>query len=165
MKPKTISILILTAFFLSTMASVLPAQGQLQDYEQAANLREKFQPLALNMFKNRSWIGKTHQFWYKKSTKEGSAFFIVDANALTKKIAFDHEKLASSLAEVLGEKVNANDLPFRYIEFSEDKKSIEFSYGDFKYSCNLNTYICKKKGSANRWRRGDFDMWQMGPAP
>ena len=165
MKPKTILILILTAFILSTMPRVLPAQGQLQDYERATNLRERLQPLALNMVKNSGWIGKTHQFWYKKSTKEGSAFFIVDANALTKKIAFDHEKLASSLAEVLGEKVNANDLPFRSIEFSEDKKSIEFTYGAFKYSCNLKNYICKKKGPANRWRRGGFDMWQRGPAP
>ena len=66
MKPKTILILILTAFVLSTMPSVLPAQGQPQDYERATKLRERLQPLALNMVKNSGWIGKSHQFWYKR---------------------------------------------------------------------------------------------------
>lgn len=165
MKTKNILILILTAFILPAMPTVLLAQGQTQDYQRAAGLRERLQPLALNMVETSSWIGKTHRFWYKKSTEEGSAFFMVDADAQTKKKAFDHEKLAAGLAEVLGEKVKPYDLPFRLIEFSEDEKSIEFTVGPFEYSCNLETYACIKVGPASRWRRGGFDMWKRGPSP
>ncbi len=106
MKSKTILILILIAFILPAIPTVLQAKGQPDDYQRAAGL-----------------------------------------------------------AEVLREKVKAYDLPFRYIEFSEDEKSIEFTVGAFRYSCDLETYACKKVGPADRWRRGGFDMWQRGPAP
>ena len=165
MKPKLILILVLIAFILITMPAVLPAQGQPEDYERAASLRDRLQPLALNVVESSGWIGKTHRFWYKKSVEGGSYFFVVDADTRKKKAAFDHNKLAAGLADVLGEKVKANDLPLRIIAFSEDEKSIEFIVGTFKYSCDLKTYTCKKVGPADRWRRGGFDMWQRGPAP
>ncbi len=165
MKTKNILIFPLIVFLLLITASGLLSQGQKQDYERAANLRERLQPLALNMVEASSWIQKSHRFWYKKTTTQGSAFFIVDADTLSKKEAFDHEKLAAGLAEVLEEKVKPFDLPFRFIEFSEDEKSIEFTVGPFQYSCSLETYVCKKQGPASRWRRGGFDMWKRGPAP
>jgi len=111
------------------------------------------------------WIGKTHRFWYKKSVEGGSSFFVVDADKKEKRPAFDHNTLAAGLSKVLGEKVKSNDLPFRSIEFSKDEKSIEFTVGTFRYSCDLKAYACKKVGPARRWRRDRFDMWQRGPAP
>ena len=165
MKPKLILNLILISFILITLPDVLPAQVQTEDYEQAASLRDRLQPLATNVVESSGWIGKTHRFWYKKSVQGGSSFFMVDADTKVKKAAFDHNKLAAGLAKVLGEEVKADDLPFRSIEFSEDEKSIEFTVGGFKYSCDLRTYACKKVGPARRWRRGRFDMWQRGPAP
>jgi dipeptidyl aminopeptidase/acylaminoacyl peptidase len=165
LKTKNILILILTAFILPVLPTVLLAQGQAQDYQRAAGLREKLQPLALNMVESSAWIGKTHWFWYKKSIEKGSGFFVVDADTQTKKSAFDHERLAAGLSEVLGEKVKPYDLPFRFIEFSEDEKSIEFTVGPSEYSCNLETYVCKKVGPARWWGRGGFDMWKRGPSP
>ena len=165
MKPKLILSLILISFILITLPDVLPAQVQTEDYEQAASLSDRLQPLATNVVESSGWIGKTHRFWYKKSVQGGSSFFMVDADTKVKKAAFDHNKLAAGLAKVLGEEVKADDLPFRSIEFSEDEKSIEFTVGGFKYSCDLRTYACKKVGPARRWRRGRFDMWQRGPAP
>ncbi len=164
-KTKNITILILAAFVLATVPAVLMAQGQPQDYERAAGLRERLLPLAIDMVEASRWIVKTHRFWYRKSTGEGSAFFVADADALTKKTAFDHEKLAAALSKVLGEEVKSYDLPFRFIDFSEDEKSISFTVGASEYSCNLETYVCKKVGPASRWRRGGFDMWKRGPAP
>jgi dipeptidyl aminopeptidase/acylaminoacyl peptidase len=164
MKKRNISILVLTAFVLASVPAVISAQGQPQDYERAAGLREKLLPLALDMVETSRWIGKTHRFWYKKSTEQGSAFFVADADARTKNTAFDHEKLAAALAGVLGEKVKPYDLPFRFIEFSEDEKSIEFTVGPSEYSCDLETYVCKRKGPARRWRRGGFDEWKRGPS-
>ena len=165
MKPKPILILIIIAFILITLPAVLPAQGQPEDYERAASLRDRLQPLAINVVESSGWIGKTHRFWYKKSVEGGSSFFVIDADTKEKKPAFDHAKLAAGLAKVVGEEVKANELPFRSIEFSKDEKSIEFIVGTFRYSCDLKTYTCKKVGPARRWRRDRFDMWQRGPAP
>ena len=164
-KTKTSAILIITALILSALPAVVSAQGQPEDYERAAGLREKLQSLAIDMVETSRWIGKTHRFWYRKSTEQGSAFLVVDADKRAKKAAFDHEKLAAALAEVLGEEVKPHDLPFRSIEFSEDEKSITFTVGRSEYSCNLETYACKKVGPARWWGRGGFDMWQRGPAP
>lgn len=165
MKSKAIYILSLACLICTVVSMNLSAQIEPRDYEKAMSLRKRLQPLALNMVESSGWIGKTHRFWYKKTIQEGTAFFIGDADNLTKKMAFDHQKLASGLAEVLGEKVNAYELPFRYIEFSEDLKIIEFTVDAFRYSCNLETYKCKKVGPADRWRRGGFEMWKRGPAP
>jgi len=148
MKPKPILILILIAFILTALPTVLPAQGQPEDYARAAGLRERLQPLAVNVVSSSGWIGKTHRLWYKKSVEGGSSFFVVDADTKVKKPAFDH----------------TNDLPFRSIEFSKDEKSIEFVVGTFRYSCDLKTYACKKVGPARRWMRDRFDMWRRGPA-
>jgi len=164
MKPKPILILILIAFILTALPTVLPAQGQPEDYARAAGLRERLQPLAVNVVSSSGWIGKTHRLWYKKSVEGGSSFFVVDADTKVKKPAFDHNLLAAELGKVLGDKVKANDLPFRSIEFSKDEKSIEFVVGTFRYSCDLKTYACKKVGPARRWMRDRFDMWRRGPA-
>ncbi len=165
MKSKPFLILILIAFILTNLPAFLPAQGHPEDYARAAGLRDRLQPLAVNVVSNSGWIGKTHRFWYKKSVEGGSCFVVVDADKKEKKPAFDHDKLAAGLAKVLGEEVKANDLPFRSVEFSKDEKSIEFIVGTFRYSCDLKTYTCKKVGPARRWRRNRFDMWRRGPAP
>jgi len=164
-KMKNMAVLVLTAFILSAMPALLLAQGQPQDYERATGLREKLMPLAVDMVQTSRWIGKTHRFWYRKSTEQGSAFFVVDADTRTKNTAFDHEKLAAALAEVLKEEVKPYDLPLRSIQFAEDEKSIEFTVGRSEYTCSLETYTCKRKGPARWWGRGGFDMWQRGPAP
>lgn len=145
---------------------VLLAQGKPADYERAANLKEKLQPLALNIADRSGWIGKTSRFWYRKSVKSGFEFDVVDASTATRTIAFDHEKLALALAAVLEEKVDANNLPFNSIRFTDDEKSVEFTVRESRYTCDLTSYICKKAEPSGRRRRGGgFTMWQRGPAP
>ncbi|HZX11481.1 MAG TPA: DPP IV N-terminal domain-containing protein, partial [Acidobacteriota bacterium] len=144
----------------------LSAQGTQADYERAFGLREKLSNLVLNMPGRPSWIEKTNHFWYRKSVKGGYEFHRVDADKLKKEIAFDHEKLAASLSKILEEEVDPLSLPFRSIEFLEDQKSIQFEIRGWKYTCDLSTYECKKGEKVElRWRRGDFSMWERGPAP
>ena len=50
------------------------------------------------------WIGKSNCFWYQRELKEGKEFRLVDASTGTNKPAFNHEALASVLAEASGEK-------------------------------------------------------------
>ena len=143
----------------------LSAQGTQADYERAFGLREKLTNLVLNMPDRPSWIEKTSRFWYRKSVKEGSEFHVADAATLKKKIAFDHEKLASALASVLEEEVDPKKLPFSSIKFVDDEKSIEFDIEEWKYACDLAAYTCKKVGPAERRRRRGFTMWRRGPVP
>src|SRR5689334_21462190 len=102
------------AAVLTTMVLYSPAthaQGTLSDYQRAQGLREKFQGLAVDIPGQAVWIGDTGHFWYKKSVKGGSEFILVDVQALTKKPAFDHEKLAAALSSASGEKYTALTLP------------------------------------------------------
>ena len=88
------------------------AQGTAADYQRAQSLREKFQGLAVNVPGNPTWIEGDNHFWYRKSVPGGYEFIIVDADALTKKPAFDHEKLAAVLSAASGTKYTAVTLPF-----------------------------------------------------
>jgi len=152
--------------FLVFGPCVLCAQRTQADYERASGLREKLSSLVVNMPERPFWIDKTSRFWYRKSVKGGSAFYLVDAKALKKETAFDHKKLAASLSGLLEEEVEPLKLPFRSIKFTEEEKSMEFEIGEWKYMCDLTTYEVKKAGPAERrWRPRDFSMWERGPAP
>src|SRR5437773_10340819 len=80
------------------------AQGTIADYQRAAAVREKLQGLAVNMPEKANWIEGTSRFWYRKSVKGGNQFVLVDVADLLKRPAFDHEKIAASLAAGSGGK-------------------------------------------------------------
>jgi len=142
------------------------AQVKPEDYARAESLREKFQSMVLNVVDQSGWIGQTHRFWYRKSIQGGFLFNVVDAEALTIKEAFDHQKLADSLAQVLEESVEPLDLPFRSIQFDESGKSIRFDVGAWTYSCDLTSYVCKREVEVrSRARRDPFSTWIRGPSP
>jgi dipeptidyl aminopeptidase/acylaminoacyl peptidase len=144
---------------------VLSAQVTRADYERAANLGDKFRPLALNIIDGRGWIDKTSRFWYRKSVRGGFEFGIADAATQTKQIAFDHEKLAAALAAASGEKIEAGRLPFNSILFVNNEKAIEFDSADWRYSCDLTSYACKRIRPVERRGQGGMTMWERGPAP
>jgi len=153
-------IILLSAPGLST------AQVTKADYERAFGLQEKLEKLTVNEPGNPSWLEGTNKFWYRKSVRDGSWFMLVDAEAQTKSTTFDHERLASALSEIIGEEIDPNNLPFRTIKYVNDEKAIEFDVGQWKYTCDLTTYECKKTGEADRWRRRrGFSMWERGPKP
>ena len=161
-----IAVLLLSATLL--LPALVSAQATRADYDRAAGLRAKLQPLALNMVDRGGWIGKTSRYWYRKSVAGGNAFWVVDAASTEKRIAFDHAKLAAALAAASGEKVEALKLPFNAITFAEDEKSVEFVTAGVRYTCDLATYTCKKleePGGPRRFRDGELGGWERGPAP
>jgi dipeptidyl aminopeptidase/acylaminoacyl peptidase len=142
------AIIILSAFLsiLVLLPIIVAAQGKQADYERANGLREKFQSLALNIVSQTTWIEKTHRFWYRKTIKGGFEFEIMDAESRVKKPAFDHEKLAASLSAAAGETYKAEKLPIRFITFTDGEKTVEFEIGDWKWRCDLSSYVCTKVG-------------------
>ncbi len=150
------------------LSGALYAQGTLADYQRAQGLSEKFQGLVVNLPGNANWIGKTNHFWYYKSVKGGYEFVLVDAEAATKKPAFDHEKLAAAINAAANIKpaATALRLPFAPqaggrgggggrgaaggpagsapLTFTDNEQAIEFGTGGFMYKCSLTDYKCTK---------------------
>jgi dipeptidyl aminopeptidase/acylaminoacyl peptidase len=133
---------------LVLLPAIIYAQGTRADYERANKLRDKFQALAVNVPERANAIGKTSRFWYRKSVKGGNEFVLVEAEALTKKPAFDHAKLAASLSAAAGEKYTPLTLPFMSITFVDNEQAIEFAAAGSAWKCSLSDYACKKTGPA-----------------
>src|SRR5438309_845266 len=101
---------------LALLATLAPARADRQaparaNYKQAlkysaANLA----PLTYSSTVMPGWIGKTDSFWYAYRTSKGTAYWQVDPGQKTKKPLFDHEKLASQLAELSRKPVEATQL-------------------------------------------------------
>src|SRR5215472_7919011 len=103
------------------------AQGTREDYQRAeqflaGNLRHRIYVADVAPH----WIAKKNRFWYHKAGTKGAEFILVDADQNSVGPAFDHPRLASSLAKALGRDVQPTELPFDSIDFSEDGKSVSF---------------------------------------
>ncbi|MFC2156473.1 hypothetical protein ACFLT9_01420, partial [Acidobacteriota bacterium] len=165
MQRKTFVLVTCLLLALILLQGNLTAQIDPKDYGRADKLRSQFQSLALNIVNQSGWIGKSDRFWYRKTIKGGTEYYFCDAKNQTKEIAFDHQKLASSLTTLLKEEIDAMNLPFRTIQITGGGKTLSFEAGGFRYSCDLKSYEIKKMGEARRFRRSGFTMWQRGPAP
>jgi len=126
----------------------LLSQGSPADYERARNLRVGTQGLVYNLAERVTWIEKSHRFWYRKSVKGGNLFMLVDADALSRQPAFDHEKLAASLSAAAGQKYTAITLPFNSFSFVEGSAAITFQAADAVWKCELSSYACAKTSDA-----------------
>jgi dipeptidyl-peptidase 4 len=57
------------------------------------------------------WIEDSNCFWYQRDLQQGQEFRLVNADAGTNELAFDHQGLAEALAKASGHPVSANRLP------------------------------------------------------
>ncbi len=169
MKKHTSTVFILLAILAIIIGApgLASAQTTEADYARATGLRAKYQPLALDVVDRGGWIGKTSRYWYRKSVAGGNEFWIADAAAKKKSLAFDHARLAAALTAASGEKFEALALPFVVLTFSEDGKSVEFGAAGGRWSCDLATYALKRlEALAPRDPSGyPLSMWERGPAP
>jgi len=115
-------------------------QGTIDDYKRADTIRKWYSDKTYFDQVRVNWIDSTHQFWYSVNTPEGIAYFMVNAEKAEKKPAFDHQKLAKKLAEVLDKKVDPFELPIRNLVFHLDESRLEFTSGRIKYQCDLKKY-------------------------
>jgi dipeptidyl aminopeptidase/acylaminoacyl peptidase len=127
------------------------AQGKLDDYKRATGLRKSVEGLAIGLPDRAAWVEGADQFCYRRSTKEGHEFIMVDATTLTKKPAFDHQRLAASLSKATGHDYTAYKLPFPVVEFRDKGQAIEVPAADSSWKCSLADYTCQKVGPAD-WR-------------
>ncbi|MHA7815126.1 MAG: S9 family peptidase [Pseudohaliea sp.] len=79
------------------------------------------------------WTGNGDAFWYRRETREGHDFLLVDPRTATRRKAFDHAQVAHFLGNVLKEDVSEAALPFD--TFSVDGDGIAFEVGGNRYRC------------------------------
>src|SRR5690348_14560852 len=93
------------AFLMAVVcAGLASAQGTLEDYKRGQGLQEKARGLVVNLPGTPNWIAETNHFWYSRTVAGGTEFLLVDAEAAAKKLAFDHERLASAINSASGGK-------------------------------------------------------------
>ena len=138
-------------------------QGTLEDYQRAQGLQAKARGLVVNSPGAVSWIGDSDHFWYWRSVKGGTEFVLGDASTASKKLAFDHDRLAIAISTATGQSYKALALPFApspgggrgaannasttaALTFLNGEKSIQFGTAGSLYQCSLTSYECIKEG-------------------
>lgn len=91
-----------------------------------------------------TWIGSTDRFWYTRDLFEGKEFRLVDSKSANNVVAFDHEKLAVSLAQIAKEEVDFNNLPFSTINLDLDLNIIRFVAFDRRWQFDKNKGQCEE---------------------
>jgi hypothetical protein len=149
-------------FMLGVAVCAAPAiwgQGTLEDYQRAQGLQARARNLVVNAPGPVSWIGESDHFWYSRSVNGGTEFVLVDAEARSKRLAFDHDKLATAISSATGHTYKALALPFAPspagrggggrggaapttapLTFVDGEKSIEFGTDGSRYKCSLDKY-------------------------
>src|SRR5262249_53572701 len=146
---------VIAGFLLNLLVpAICPAQVTAADYDRAANLRQKFQNLAVNIPEAAIAVENTSRFWYRKSVKGGNEFVLVDAATLTKKAAFDHQRLAASLSTASGGKYTVITLSFTTFNFTDKETAITFAAAGTNWFCSLTDYVCKKSAASGQGGQG-----------
>ncbi|MGH9607031.1 MAG: DPP IV N-terminal domain-containing protein [Terracidiphilus sp.] len=126
--------------------------GQLTaaDFNRALDIQGKYNSLVVNFPEQPVWQDGSDSFVYRKSVEGGHVFELVDAVALTKRPAFDHEKLAAALSAASGESYKAVTLPFSGFHFVSGRTAIVFIADGARWRCDLHVYTCANEGTLHR---------------
>src|SRR5947207_1600469 len=75
-------------------------QGTRADYERANSLRKLTANKVFKTEVKAHWFGNDTRFWYRNDLAGGGReFVLVDAEKATRRLAFDHERMAAALTK------------------------------------------------------------------
>ena len=131
------------AYAVLPAARPAAARGTLEDYRQAATVRQRLDGLTVGVADAPTWIDGTSRFWYRLSVAGGQEFVLVDAETQQKTPAFDHAGLATGLSAATGGEYAALTLPFRTFEFIQDGQAIEVGAAGGRWRCSLSDFACE----------------------
>ena len=119
-------------------------QGTVEDYKRAYSIRGKYSGKMLNGDVRAHAIDGTHKFWYTETTKEGTAYKLIDSDNQQLTDLFDSESLSRQLSEKSGKQVDARRLPLgnlRYFKADEHRKSdiLSFEFDGRRWSYDLSS--------------------------
>ena len=119
-------------------------QGSPADYARAEGLRARYEGAAIDIAGPPTAIGRTHRFWYRKTSRGAETFMVIDADTQQKQPAFDHEKIARSLSAATGNSYSAGRLPFNNITFADDGLTFTAPVDGTPYRCVIADGVCRR---------------------
>ncbi|MFD2033428.1 DPP IV N-terminal domain-containing protein [Belliella marina] len=130
MKIKSSIILLLpTLFFL--FSSICFGQGQLEDYQRAAKLKENIKDKVLYSPTQIQWH-KENRLTYAIQTEEGRKYYVYDISEEEKQALFQSASLAKALEEKLKKEIKAENLQVSEIVLKD--KKVEFRHENVVWS-------------------------------
>jgi len=138
----SLKLLILLIICASTIN--VKAQGTLQDYQRAELFNGLIQNKIYNSPTNIKWLPNKKQFFYSMLTSRGTEYMLVDVTDLSKKNAFDQEKLAAAFSEVTKSKLAAYKLPISNVNINNTATSLQFNYDNKLWNYDLVTFKCEE---------------------
>ncbi|MFO7862941.1 MAG: DPP IV N-terminal domain-containing protein [Salinivirgaceae bacterium] len=143
---------------LIILATTGMAQLTTDDYCRADSI-STFSNMVYNANIDVNWVEDASTFWYKVKTRRGIEYKLADAENLTLKPAFDHEKLCEKLNDLSKKKdYKPFDLNLRNIEYSENGKVLIFKMAKYKWEYHLSSNKLNEKGKTKE-RQSLDDYW------
>ena len=96
------------------------------------------------------WIDDSDCFWYEREQKSGKEYRLVDAKTASNEVAFDHNILATILAEKVTQEVDANNLPIHQVTV-ELEEPFTISEEASEVSATKKSVILHFTAFNNRW--------------
>src|SRR5436190_10989266 len=147
-------------------APPLKADGSKDDYDRAAALREHSRNKVFHDRVTPNWLSGGKQFWYEVTTGPGQREWIfADAERGERKPAFDHAKLAASLAEATGQSVDGAKLPLTNFRLASDTQSAQFSALGKRWKYDVTTFKLEDVGAEKEVRTTVTVLEQPHPSP
>jgi dipeptidyl aminopeptidase/acylaminoacyl peptidase len=117
------------------------AQGTRSDYERANGLRKTTEN---KVFRDRirpNWLPGNDRFWYRVRTGvDRHEFVLIDAEAGTRRPAFDHERLADALKRAGQGGARPDNLPIDRLKLDLEEKQLHFRSDGRWWLCDLESY-------------------------
>lgn len=133
---------VLAVTCLSNIAFAVNAQSLSIDkyYQAEQQLSKHTDKLVTGTLDHPVWTNSS-QLTYRSHTKQGEAFFIIDAVTKEKDLAFDHQKLATALSASTKQDIKAEKLPFTSFDLINNQ-TISIKIKDDLYQCDIERYSC-----------------------
>ncbi|MBP2158746.1 MULTISPECIES: S9 family peptidase [Asticcacaulis] len=129
-----------------------------QDYDRAIGLRAAWSGLTRDIAEPGQWVPDTHLYIYRKTVEGGFQFILLDADTQTKRLAFDHDKLAAAYNLATGAKTTGLALPFTApfttAVFSDGGRAVTIRANETEWLCSLVAYTCAKPAGTPKQDRG-----------
>ena len=144
--PLPLSVALLAALSAAPSPAPLAAQPARQltaaDYARAERfLAPAVAPLVRGTQVRPTWLADG-RLWYRTNVGEGGAFWLVDPARRTREPLFDHARLATALAPVVGGAVSAEALPIPTLVLADDGRALTATVRGRRVRCDLAAYAC-----------------------
>jgi dienelactone hydrolase len=144
----------LSAVTLAAVPRCSAAQGTLADYKRSDGLRTAVAGLVVNAPEPANWIERTNSFWYRRGVRGGNEFVIYEVASGQKRPAFDHDRLAATLSQLVNKKYTGLTLPFTTFTFADSGRRIAVRFDSAAWRCTLADYACSKDTTTAAGRGG-----------